>query len=181
VLGASATVPAVAGLLDTPERAVRDEVAVLFGIGLAWSESDRLCLPERLREHWTAELGGGRPVAKMGVTVLADELRVAAAAHDVSVEGMRKPELIAGLAEMMADPRRLVKVIGELPAPARLRLEELRLGGFGIMFGFVDPRSAALIRPSCWSGPGWCCDPTGSRRCRARWRSRRGWPRTRRG
>jgi hypothetical protein len=65
----------------------------------------------------------------------------ASAAHGVSVDGMRKPELIAGLAEVMAEPRRLVKVIGELPAPARLRLEELRLGGFGIMFGFVDPRS----------------------------------------
>lgn len=141
VLDESATVPAVARLLDATERAVRDELAVLFGIGLAWPDAGTLRLPERLHDHWTAELGGGRPVAKMGGTVLVDELRVAAAALGVAVDGMRKSELITGLAEAMADPRRLIKVINELPAPARLRLEELRLGGFGIMFGFAGAPS----------------------------------------
>jgi len=139
VLGESATVPAVARLLDAPEQAVHDEVAGLCDVGLAWTESVALHLPERLADHWTAEIGGGRPVAKVAATVLADELRVAVSAFGVAADGLRKPELIARLAEAMADPRRLVKVLAELPAPARVRLEELRLGGFGIMFGFVDP------------------------------------------
>ncbi|HYQ67138.1 helicase-associated domain-containing protein [Actinophytocola sp.] len=140
-LGEAATVPTVARLLDSPERAVRDEVAHLCGVGLAWTESDTLRLPELLLEHWTAELGGGRPVAKMATTVLVDELRQAASALGVAVDGLRKPDLVAGLAEAMADPRRIAKVIGDLPAPARVRLEELRLGRFGIMFGFVDRRT----------------------------------------
>ncbi len=143
VLGESATVPAVARLLDAPTQAVRDEVAGLRDVGLAWTESKALHLPERLVDHWTAEIGGGRPVAKMAATVLADELRAAVSAFGVAVDGLRKPELIARLADAMADPRRLVKMIAELPAPARVRLEELRVGGFGIMFGFVDPRRHA--------------------------------------
>jgi hypothetical protein len=143
VLGESATVPAVARLLDAPEQAVHDEVTGLCGVGLAWTESDALHLPERLADHWTAEIGGGPPVAKMATTVLADELRVAVSAFGVAVDGLRKPELIARLSEAMADPRRLLKVTAELPAPAHARLEELRGGGFGIMVGFGDPRRRA--------------------------------------
>lgn len=143
VLGESATVPAVVRLLDAPEQTVRDEVAALCDAGLAWTESETSHLPDRLRDHWTAELGGGRPVAKMAWTVLADEVRVAASAFGVVVDGLRKPELVTRLAEAMSDPRRLAKVIAELPASARVRLEELRVGRFGIMFGFVEPRRRA--------------------------------------
>jgi hypothetical protein len=149
-LGEAATVATVARLLDAPEQAVRDEVTHLCGVGLGWTESDALRLPELLLEHWTAELGGGRPVAKMATTVLVDDLKQAASALGVAVDGLRKSDMVARLAEVMADPRTLAKVIGELPAPARLRLEELRLGGFGIMFGFVDRRAGdpteALVR-----------------------------------
>ncbi len=140
-LGESTTVPAVARLLGAPERDVREEVDRLCGIGLAWTDAGALSLPDRLGEHWLAELGGGRPVAKMAVTVLVDDLRVVASGLGVTVDGLRKPELIARIAEAMADPRRLVDAITALPAPARARLEELREGGFGIMFGFVDRRA----------------------------------------
>lgn len=141
VLGESATAAAVARLLDAPEHAVRAELDVLFGVGLAWPEGDVVRLPEQLHDHWTADMGGGPPVAKLGAAVLVDDLRDAAEAHGVAVAGKRKPELVAALAAAMADPRRLAAVIGELPAPARRRLEELRLGEFGIMFGFMDARS----------------------------------------
>ncbi|MPZ79986.1 MAG: hypothetical protein GEV28_06120 [Actinophytocola sp.] len=140
VLGEAASLPAVARLLGAPEQAVRDEVTQLRDRGLAWTSSGMLHLPERLQAHWTAELGGGRPVAKMATTVLAEELRVAASALGVAADGLRKPELIARLTEAMADLRSLVEVIAGLPGPARARLEQLRQGGFGIMFGFVDPR-----------------------------------------
>jgi hypothetical protein len=141
-LGAAATVSTVARLLDAPEQVVRDEVAHLCGMGLAWTEADAVRLPELLLEHWTAEMGGGRPVALLATTVLVDELRQAAAALGVAVDGLRKPELAARLADAMADHRRIAAIIEKLPPPARLRLEELRLGGFGIMFGYVDRRAA---------------------------------------
>ncbi|TDV44959.1 helicase-associated domain-containing protein [Actinophytocola oryzae] len=141
VLGESATVSAVARLLDVPERAVRAEVDVLFGVGLAWPDAGVVRLPDDLHNHWTADIGGGPPVAKLAATVLVDDLRDAVAAHGVAAAGKRKSELVAALSEALADPRRLATVMGELPAPARLRLEELRLGQSGIMFGFVDTRS----------------------------------------
>lgn len=140
VLGEFASVPAVARLLGAPEQAVRDEVTQLLDRGLAWTSSGMLHLPERLQGHWTAELGGGRPVAKMAQTVLAEELRVAASALGIAADGLRKPELIARLTEALADPRSLVEVIARLPGPARVRLEQLCQGGFGIRFGFADQR-----------------------------------------
>jgi hypothetical protein len=144
VLGEAATVPAVARLLGAPEQAVGDEVTHLCDRGLAWTSSSMLRLPERLQEHWTAELGGGRPVAKMATTVLAEELRVAASALGITADGLRKPELIARLSDAMADPRSLVEVIAGLPGPARVRLEQLRHRGFGIMFGYVDRRRRGI-------------------------------------
>ena len=140
ILGDSATVPAVARLLGAAEPAVRAEIDVLSRVGLAWPDEEVVRLPERLRDHWTAEFGGGRPVAKMAVTVLADELRTAVSAFGVPVDGMRKPELIKALTAAMADPRRLVPRILELAPAARAQLTDLCLGGFGIMFGYVDPR-----------------------------------------
>jgi hypothetical protein len=140
ILGESATVPAVARALDAPERAVRDEVANLCDIGLVWTGQDTMHLPEVLQDHWTAELGGGRPVATIAGTMRVDELRATASALGIAVDGLRKTELIARLSETMSDPRSLIKEITALSTAARLRLEELCLGGFGVMFSFVDPQ-----------------------------------------
>lgn len=140
LLSESATVPAVAKLLGAPEAVVRDEVTELCGVGLVWTDSDALRLPDLLTEHWLAEVGGDRPVARIATAVPVEELRVAASALGVAVDGLRKPELITRLAAAMADPRSLAEAIGTLPAPARARLDELCQDGFGIMFGFVDPR-----------------------------------------
>lgn len=133
------TVPAVARLLDAPEAAVRECVADLCDRGLAWTGDDGLHLPELLQEHWSTEVGGGRPAARMAQSVLVEDLRVVAAAHGVTVDGLRKPELIARIHTALADPRPLAATIAELPRRARVRLDELRHGGYGIMFGFVDP------------------------------------------
>ncbi|MGH3687096.1 MAG: helicase-associated domain-containing protein [Pseudonocardiaceae bacterium] len=130
-LGESATVPGLARLLGVSPEAVRAAVAELCGRGLAWDSDGVLCLPERLEAHWLAEIGGGRPVAKIVGSVLAENLRAAVSAFGVAAGGLRKPELTAQLAEFMADLPLLVKVIAELPEPARVRLGEFRRGYHG--------------------------------------------------
>ncbi|WP_133851875.1 helicase-associated domain-containing protein [Labedaea rhizosphaerae] len=144
VLGDGATVPAIARLLDTSEPAVHAELAMLRGIGLAWSDGQVLRLPERLQEHWRAELGDAKPLAQIAKPAYADDLRVTASAWDIPVAGARKPELIDALTEMLADPKRVAARIAELPNPARDLLDELRSGLLGVMFGYVDPRRSPV-------------------------------------
>lgn len=140
LLGEAATAPAVAALLGADEKSVRDELAVLCAIGLAWADGEVLHQPEVLRDQWMTEVGGGRPAVKLAGAALADELRACLSALGVDVAGLRKVELVARLGEVMADSRLLGDVIRGLPAAARVRLEELRLGDFGGMFGFGAPR-----------------------------------------
>lgn len=140
VLDRDATVPAVARLLDAAEPAVLDALTVLQDLGLAWTSSDRLRLPEQLAEHWTVELGGGRPVARIAHTVPLDDLKVTAAALGVDVTGLRKPQLVARISAIMADPRTLVPLVAGLPKSARARLDELRQGDLGIVFGIARHR-----------------------------------------
>jgi hypothetical protein len=143
VLGESATVPTVARLLDAREAAVVECVTTLRDRGLAWTDGPRLHLPERLREHWIAEIGGGRPAAKIAQTVLVDDLRVTAVALGVVVDGLRKQELLTRIRAAMADPHLLTSIISGLSTRARTKLDELSHGDHGIIFGFADPRSDA--------------------------------------
>ncbi|MFY9809036.1 MAG: helicase-associated domain-containing protein, partial [Pseudonocardiaceae bacterium] len=141
-LGASATVPDLARLLGASEPVVRAGVAQLFGRGLAWDSAGVLCLPEPLEAHWLADIGGGRPVAKIAGSVLAENLRVAVAAFGVATEGLRKPELTARLAALMADLALVAKVIAALPKPAQHRLGEFRRGYHRSYYsGFGRPRA----------------------------------------
>jgi hypothetical protein len=148
VLGASATIPGLVRLLGASEQLVRAAVAELCGRGLAWDSSVVLCLPERLQAHWSAEIGGGRPVAKIAPSVLAEDLRVAVGAFGVTTEGLRKPELAARLSELMADLPLLTKVIAELPEPAKERLGEFRRGYHGYYYsgysGYGRSRSRGI-------------------------------------
>src|SRR5919202_3870994 len=121
-LGASATVPNLSRLLGAPEQVVGAAVADLCERGLAWDSGGVWYLPERLAAHWLVEIGGGRPVAKIAGSVLADDLRAAVCAFGAAADGLRKPELAALLAELMADLPALVTVITRLPAPVRHRL-----------------------------------------------------------
>ncbi len=127
-LGASATILSLVRLLDASEQAVRDGVAQLYETGLAWDSSGILCLSPRLEAHWLAEIGGGRPVAKIAGSVLAENLRAAVGAFGPVPDGLRKTDLTARLSAIMADPPLLAKVIAELPRPARDRLGEYRRG-----------------------------------------------------
>jgi hypothetical protein len=127
-LGACATMPNLARLLGASEQAIRAGVAELCERGLAWDGGGVLCLPERLEAHWAAEIGGGRPVARIAGSVLADDLRAAVGAFGAATDGLRKPELAVRLAELMADLPLLAKKVGELPKSAKDRLAELRHG-----------------------------------------------------
>ncbi|MGH3775337.1 MAG: helicase-associated domain-containing protein [Pseudonocardiaceae bacterium] len=127
-LGASATMPDLVRLLDAPEPLVRAAVAELSARGLAWDSAGVLRLPERLAAHWLAQIGGGRPVAKIAPTVLAEDLRAAVGAFGGATDGLRKTESAARLSELMADLPLLAKVIAGLPEPAKERLGEFRRG-----------------------------------------------------
>jgi hypothetical protein len=142
-LADSATVPAVARLLDAAEQTVADRVTELGDRGLAWVDGSRLFLPEHLHAHWAAELGGSRPLARIAPAVSVDDLRRAAAVLGVAVDGLRKPQLIASLVDAMTDPHRMARSIAALPDAARAHLDELRHGQPGIMFGFSQPRRGA--------------------------------------
>ena len=128
VLGVSATNVAVAALLNASERVLTEAVAQLRDLGLVWTRSGRLYLSERLEEHWSAEIGGGRPISKIARAVAVDDLRLAAEALGVKTTGLRKPELSAGLSAALADARSLATAIAGLSQPARGRLVELRHG-----------------------------------------------------
>ncbi|MCA1674289.1 MAG: helicase-associated domain-containing protein [Actinobacteria bacterium] len=147
-LGASATIQGLMGLLGAPEHLVRAGVAELRGLGLAWDHAGVLYLPERLEMHWSAEIGGGRPVAKMARSVLVEDLRTAVGAFGVAAGGLRKPELIGRLSEMMADLPSLAKAVAQLPAPVRERLGAFRRAHQGCYSEFGRSRHRGAGDPT---------------------------------
>jgi hypothetical protein len=142
-LGSLATVEAVARLVGAPGQAVRDALDELCECGLAWLASGVVCLPERLAEHWSTEIGSGRPLATIARSVLAEDLRSTADALGIEVTGLRKAELITRLVEVVSDARTMAEVVRRLPKPAQARLDQLR-GGYGQYY----PGYAAQGTPS---------------------------------
>jgi len=145
-LGSSATVSGLARLLSASEQAVRNGVAELCGRGLAWDSSGIVFLLERLEAHWLADIGGGRPLATIAGSVLAENLRAAVGAFGAATEGLRKPELAARLSEFMTDLPLMAKVIAGLPQPAKARLGEFRRGYQDYHGGFGRSRPRASAR-----------------------------------
>jgi hypothetical protein len=139
-LGSAVPVEALARLLGASDVAVRDAVDDLCGRGLMWVADGRVCLPERLVEHWSAEIGGGRPAATIARSALVDDLRSTAEALGIDVAGMRKPQLVARLGDVLGDARAVADVVRRLPRPARDRLDQLRLGYGQYYPGYVDHR-----------------------------------------
>lgn len=139
-LGSSATISCLACLLGASEAAVRAALAELCGRGLAWTDAGVVYLPERLAAHWSVGIGG-RPVSLIGRTVFADDLRKTAEALGVEVAGLRKPELIDQLTKTMSDSRAMVRILAELPKPARARLDEHRHAHAGYFPSYGRPGS----------------------------------------
>ncbi len=147
-LGESATVPGLVHLLGADEQLVRAAVVELCGRGLAWESSGVLCLPERLEAHWSADIGGGRPVAKIARSAVVEDLRTAVGAFGVPTDGLRKPELTARLSELMADPALLAKTVAQLPPSAEERLGDVRRGYHGYYSAFGGPRLRSAGDPT---------------------------------
>ncbi|RZS37564.1 XPB/Ssl2-like helicase family protein [Herbihabitans rhizosphaerae] len=148
VLGDAATVPAIADLLDADEQIVCECVDRLRAIGLAWLDDARVRLPERLHDHWRAELGIGRPVAVLARPVYADDLRATAEALGVDTARLRKPEVISALSTAMSDTKALARIVTGLAGPERRLLDTLRGQGIpGRMFGGyrTDPAIDRLL------------------------------------
>lgn len=137
VLGSAATIAEVSRLLDAPEQAVSEAVADLCGRGLAWIDDGKVLLPERLAQHWTAEIGGGRPAAVIARTTVVNDLRATASAWGVDIGGMRKPELIDRVSGVFRDVRAISAVVTALPPPVRDRLDQLRHSyhGYTYLYG----------------------------------------------
>lgn len=156
-LGPLATVETVAGLVsapdqDAPEKAVSDAIGELRGRGLAWLEAGTICLPERLAEHWAAEIGDGRPLALLAKSALVDDVRTAADALGVEVDGLRKPELIARLVDVASDARAMADVVRRLPKPARDRLKQMRHRYNQIYLGYAEPAATGAERALAAAG-----------------------------
>lgn len=126
-----------ARLLDAPETVVDRLVDELCAWGLAWRDKDAVWLPELLAEHWSAEIGDGRPAASIARSVVVADLREAAHALGVDVQGLRKPELIDRYAQKLADTAAIARIVARLPKPARVGLDELRYGGWRLGGGLV--------------------------------------------
>ncbi|EFC85806.1 WYL domain-containing protein [Parafrankia sp. EUN1f] len=156
-LGSRATVETVADLVSAPEqdapgKAVWDAVGELCGRGLAWLESGTIRLPERLAEHWAAEIGDGRPLAVIARSALVDDVRSAADALGVEVNGLRKPELIARLVDVASDTRAMADVVRRLPRPARDRLDQIRHRYSQIYLGYAAPAATGAERTLAAAG-----------------------------
>jgi XPB/Ssl2-like helicase family protein/WYL domain-containing protein len=138
---------ACAERLRTSEVDIRQVVDGLGSRGLAWEVDGRIGIPERLAEHLADGLGGFRPLALIAKQANADALRTAVAGLGVDPVGLRKPELIARLGELLTDPETVARAVRGLPPAARRHLALLERGDifFG-GFGREDAPRAALAR-----------------------------------
>ncbi|WP_028929317.1 helicase-associated domain-containing protein [Pseudonocardia asaccharolytica] len=140
LLNAGATVPAVAELLGSPEPLVTEAVDELCTRGLAWRDGERIALPDRLAAHLTQDVDTFRPVAVIARQSVVDDLRAAVRALGGTTEGLRKPQLVARLAELMADRDTIGRAVAGLSRQARRRFDLVRQGhGFYLPFYGTDP------------------------------------------
>ncbi|MFC5993471.1 helicase-associated domain-containing protein [Pseudonocardia hispaniensis] len=141
LLDTGATTEAVAKLLGSPETLVESAVDGLCAWGLGWRDGERIALPDRLAAHLTHDVDLFRPLAVIARQTVVDDLRVAVQGLGGTVEGLRKPELVARLAELMADRETIGRAIAGLSGKARRQFDLVRLRhGFGAVFWGSSPR-----------------------------------------
>ena len=136
---------AVADRLRASEADVRQVIDGLCARGLAWSVDGRVGLPERLAEHLAEGVGGFRPIAVIGRQANVESLRKAVAGLGGDPDGLRKPELIERLAELVTDPKTVARVVAGLPQSARKHLDRLLRGEY-LYFGSRGGPEESLLR-----------------------------------
>jgi hypothetical protein len=142
---------------DDPAEHLDAALAALCAPGLCFAAGGVYRLPERLYDHFRAEIGGNRPLTKILAGVRVDELRPIIDALGLDPASARKHDLVAALSEFTADPVRLAEVIAGLPDEPRELLDQLRYGsggGFsgGIYLGSGVPRASPAIQRLCAYG-----------------------------
>ncbi|MDQ1293653.1 MAG: hypothetical protein QG608_1534 [Actinomycetota bacterium] len=137
VLPGRATFPTVADLLTADPAHVRRAVKNLERFALGWeTPNGALQLPERLADHWSAEIGVGRPFRAVANSLRVGELREAGQALGVPTEGLLKAGLIDAVDRALADHRAVAEAISRLPIPAQTLLEEHRHGLLNAYYGY---------------------------------------------
>ena len=117
---------ALAERCGSPPALVGEVVAGLCARGLAWRVDGRIGIPGRLAADLAADLHGFLPLAAVAGRVRVEELRTAIDGLGDDPTGLRKPELVARLHSLYADPGRVAAALNRLPAPARDHLDLLR-------------------------------------------------------
>jgi hypothetical protein len=140
------TVDRLAGLLGAPREVVRALAEGLFVRGLAWPDPPtatdggestpgestpgepviRLLAP--LHHHWSEPFTEIVTATQLASAALVEDVRTAVRALGEDPTGLRKPQLVALFARLLADPARVAALIAELPAPARELLTSLWTG-----------------------------------------------------
>src|SRR5690348_17165550 len=116
----------LAARLDASPEQVGAIVDGLGGRGLAWRRAQRIGLPRRLAEEFTADLHPFQPVAVLARQMRVDDLRTAIAGLGADPTGLRKPELIARLVELYGDGTTVARTLAGLQPAVRAHLERLR-------------------------------------------------------
>ena len=140
---------------------MREVVDGLGARGLAWRLDDRVGVPERLAEHFAADLLGFPPFAVLAGRMRVDELRIAVTGLGGEPAGLRKTELVDRLAALYADTAVVGRAVAALTASARTHLDLLRRDAYGFVGGFAGRPSgpatalvrAGLLLPSGYGPP----------------------------
>ena len=125
VLESRASRTAIAAFFGAEPVHVDRAVDRLIALGMAWEDGPRLRLPDRMVEHFGAEIGGGEEIAKLARAVRVEDLRVFAEAHGAASAGLRKAELVEAVTTALADDVAVARHIARLSPRAVHRLEEL--------------------------------------------------------
>jgi hypothetical protein len=136
----------------------------LTGLALAWPDGAAIRLTTPLYQAFRYPLRLGAPAAGLLARYPAEHLRPIARALGVR-SGGRKPELIAGIAEVLTDPERVRELVGQAGPAVRTRLHRLATDGpavehFAAWYGYHQPdqelRWAAergLVLADSWGVP----------------------------
>ncbi len=133
------TADRLATLLGVPRDAMHAVVDGLFARGLAWpvpaatggegGESilgePAIRLPAPLHSHWSEPFAEIDTATQLASAALVEDVRTAVRALGEDPTGLRKPELVALFARLLADSVRVAVLVAALPAPARELLTDL--------------------------------------------------------
>jgi hypothetical protein len=110
----------------------------LLALGLCFPTGEGYRLPQRLNDHFRAEVGGNRPLAKIVGGVRVDDLRPVVDVLGLEPASGRKNDLVAALGAFFGNPAGLADEIAGLPDDSMALLGRLRYGSGAWYPGAVD-------------------------------------------